>query len=128
MDTTLTKGDIKDQFSEIYTKLFSEYELILSGHFGFNRFPTGLGHTSHYISIKQKIASKCYVGIRRVSQPGIVIDDILMYDGKEFISYGQEKIEKHYTASLQQLETLLNLDDKEYGYRISIVAESSRGE
>ena len=62
------QNNLQKKFPEVYAKLFSEYEFILSGHFGFHRFPAGISNTSHYLGIKQKIESKCYIGIRKVSQ------------------------------------------------------------
>lgn len=128
MENTIEKNGLKKQFPEIYTKLFSEYELVLSGHFGFNRFPAWIGHVDSFVSIKQKISAKCYIGIRKTTQPGVKIENILMYDGQKFISYEKDKLEKHYAKSLKLLEKWMNLGEKWYGYQVMIVTESTRGE
>lgn len=128
MTKTIVKSPIQKQFPEVYTKLFSEYEFVLSGHFGFNRFPAGIGHYDSFVSIKQKIASKCYLGIRKVAQKWITIENISMYNGEWFISYEKELLDLHYQKWLDMLITYMGLDKKSYGYQISIVSESTRGE
>ena len=97
-------------FPEVYQKLFSEHEVVVSGHFGFNRFPAGIGHFTNFISIKQKIKSKCYVGIRKVSQVGISFEEILTLDGDSFIPYSNDHIALYYQEALSYLEEQYNLE------------------
>ncbi|MDR0860118.1 MAG: hypothetical protein LBO09_03935 [Candidatus Peribacteria bacterium] len=119
---------LQQTFPEIYKKLFSENEVVLSGHFGFNWFPSGIGHTTNFISIKQKIKSKCYVGIRKVSQIGISFDEILMFDGTTFSPYPPEHIDLYYHEALAYLAETFDLEKLGYGFRISVISESARGE
>ena len=110
MTKTIVKSPIQKQFPEVYTKLFSEYELVLSGHFGFNRFPAGIEHVDNFISIKQKIDSKCYVGIRKVAQKWITIENIQMYNGEWFVPYERELIDVHYQTWLDILSQHMGVD------------------
>lgn len=119
---------LQKEFPDIYRNFFSQYEFILSGYLWFNRFPTGISNMSHFVEIKQKINSKCYVGVQKTTEKGIQIDDILMYDGTGFISYGQEKIDKDYLPAIQHITKTFDLDNAKHGYRISVVSEASRGE
>lgn len=128
MTKTIVKSSIQKQFPEVYTKLFSEYELVLSGHFGFNRFPWWIGHVDSYVNIKQKIDSTCYIGIRKVAQKWISIENLLMYNGEWFIPYERELIDIHYQKWLDILSQHMGMDKKSHGYQISIVSESTRGE
>ncbi len=122
------QNNLQKQFPEVYAKLFSEYELVLSAHFGFNRFPTGVNHVSQYLGIKQKIDSKCYVGIKKIAQQGIFINTITMYDGETFIDYGQENIENNYKNTLELVKEYIDKDNKKFWYTIAVLTESTRGE
>ena len=102
--------DPQQLFPEIYKKLFSEHEVVVSGHFGFNRFPSGIGHYTNFVSIRQKLKSKCYLGVRKVSQTGISIDEVLMFDGKSFVPYPSENITLYYQQTLEYLEEILQLE------------------
>lgn len=128
MTKTVVKSPIQKQFPGVYKDLFSQYELVLSGHFGFNRFPPGIWHVDSFISIKQKIDSKCYVGIRKVAQKWITIENIQMYNGEVFVPYERELIDAHYQTWLDILSQHMGVDKKSYGYQITILSESTRGE
>ncbi len=109
-------------------RLFSSYEFVISGHFWFNRFPAGIEHLDSFVSIKQKIDSKCYVGIRKSSQKWINIEYISMYNGELFLNYEKELLNSHYNQWLKILESEMNLDEKSHGYEIAVVSESTRWE
>ncbi len=108
--------------------LFSSCEFVISWHFWFNRFPAGIGHVDSFISIKQKIDSKCYVGIRKTPQKWLSIEYISMYNWERFLEYEKELIKSHYGPWLDLLEKEMNLNKKTHGYEIAVVSESTRGE
>ncbi|MDR0607225.1 MAG: hypothetical protein LBG52_02480 [Candidatus Peribacteria bacterium] len=119
---------LQTTFPTVYHKLFSEYEVVVSGHFGFNRFPSGIGHYADFVSIRQKLNAKCYLGIRKVSEIGISFEEVLMFNGEKFVSYPHESIHLYYQQMSGYLTEVFQLDKLGYGFRISCVAERSRGE
>lgn len=109
-------------------ELFSRCEFIISWHFWFNRFPEWVSWTSEYISIKQKLKSKCYLWIRKVEKKWISFKSINMYDWKDIINFELIKFKKQYGKAIKYLENKLNLSDSRCWYEITVLSECMRWE
>ena len=108
--------------------LFSSYELILSWHFWFNRFPEWISSTSNYISIKQKLKLKCYLWIKKVERKWIIFKDILMHNWEDLFEYDLDRFNRQYEKAIKFLESELKLWDKKFWYEVSIVSECLKWE
>ena len=118
------KSELKVSIDE----LFSLYELVLSWHFWFNRFPEWISSTSNYISIKQKLKLKCYLWIKKVEKKWIFFRDILMHNWENLFEYNNDRFNQQYKKALDFLEKELNLWDKKYWFEVSIVSECVKWE
>ena len=108
--------------------LFSSYELILSWHFWFNRFPEWISSTSNYISIKQKLKLKCNLWIKKVERKWIIFKDILMHNWEDLFEYDLDRFNRQYEKAIKFLESELKLWDKKFWYEVSIVSECLKWE
>ena len=122
---------VKTEKSELkiaIDELFSLYELVLSWHFWFNRFPEWISSTSNYISIKQKLKLKCYLWIKKVEKKWIFFRDILMHNWENLFEYNNDRFNQQYKKALDFLEKELKLWDKKYWFEVSIVSECVKWE
>jgi len=113
---------------EFIQNLFTQCEFIISGHFWFNWFPAGISTTSSHINIKQKLKSKMYLWIRKISKKWITIKEINMFDWINIVKYDLSKFSEQYWLAIEFIQEELNLLNYNYGFEITVFSECFRWE
>lgn len=122
------ENKIQLDFQKNLEELFSRCEFVISWHFWFNRFPAWISTTSSHINIKQKLKSKMYLWIRKVSKKWISIKEINMFDWINIIKYDLSNFSNQYWPAIEFIQEELNLLNNNFWFEIIVFSECSRWE
>lgn len=122
-----TSESLQKQYSETYQDFFAKSDVVLSGQFNFNWFPTAIGKRSHYIFIKSKLPLKVYVWFKK-SEEKTQINNCTYFslNNNSFCTEKYKKFNKFLSEVQQHIEDWLLENNIEENYEINILSEAAR--
>lgn len=82
----------------------------MSGCFSLPWCPSGVGHQSHSIVIKNKVPLRCYVGVIEREDREIVFNDVLVYQAEKdiFESVPYERMNKEMEPLTEEIKKFMS--------------------
>ncbi len=78
----MNSSRLKEAFPETYRDFFREYEIVTAANYSMPWSNELIDHSSKFPLVRSKLPLRCYVGIRRSSEPGIRFATLRAYLGK----------------------------------------------
>lgn len=119
---------LQKQFPEVYKQFFAEQDLILSTNFSFMWSPIWLSEYEYMSFIKQKLATKAYLGIKKNQNWNIIFKDVKYFDitNNKYDNSSYDKFNKKWDDIWKLIRNILDENEIDYWIDISILCENSR--